>query len=189
VLACTLFVRQLRHNAASNKIRFIGFFLCFALAGLGEESTRLQININGETTMATAAFQKFNCFVEDLAEKKHDLGADALKVMLTATAPVATNTVRSNITDLSTANGYTNGGAAATLGSSTQTSGTYKLVLNDVTFTATGAVGPFRYAVLYNTVGTAPLIGWWDNGTNVTLANTEVFTIDYDALQGVLTIT
>jgi hypothetical protein len=138
--------------------------------------------------MAVAAFQKFNCFVEDLAEKKHDLGTDALKVMLTVTAPVATNTVRSNITDLSTANGYTNGGTAATLGSSVQTSGTYKLVLNDVTFTATGAMGPFRYAVLYNSAGTQPLIGWWDNGANVTLANTEVFTVDYDASAGVLTL-
>ena len=139
--------------------------------------------------MATAAFQKFNCFVEDLAEKKHDLSADVLKVMLTNTAPVATNTVRSNITDLSTANGYTNGGNAATLGSSTQTTGTYKLVLNDVVFTASGAVGPFRYAVLYNTVGTQPLIGWWDNGANVTLANLEAFTVDFDGSAGVLTIT
>jgi hypothetical protein len=109
--------------------------------------------------------------------------------MLTNTAPVATNTVRSNITDLSTANGYTNGGNAATLGSSTQTTGTYKLVLNDVVFTASGAVGPFRYAVLYNTVGTQPLIGWWDNGANVTLANLEAFTVDFDATAGVLTIT
>jgi hypothetical protein len=139
--------------------------------------------------MATAAFQKFNCFVEDLAEKKHDLSADVLKVMLTNTSPVATNTVRSNITDLSTANGYTNGGNAATLGSSTQTTGTYKLVLNDVVFTASGAVGPFRYAVLYNTVGTQPLIGWWDNGANVTLANLEAFTVDFDGSAGVLTIT
>jgi hypothetical protein len=139
--------------------------------------------------MAVSAFKKFDCFVEDLAEKKHDLGADALKVMLTVNAPSAANTVRSNITDLTTGGGYTNGGGAATLGSSAQTAGTYKLVLNDVVFTATGAMGPFRYAVLYNTAGTQPLIGWWDNGTNVTLANTEAFTVDFDGGTGVLTIT
>ena len=28
-----------------------------------------------------ASFNKFNCFVEDVAEKKHDLGADTLKVL------------------------------------------------------------------------------------------------------------
>jgi hypothetical protein len=129
--------------------------------------------------MAVSAFFKFNCFVEDIAEKKHDLGTDALKVMLTNTLPVATNTVRTDVTDLTTAGGYTNGGAAVPAGrTSTQTSGTYKLVLPDVVFTATGAVGPFRYAVLYNTVGTAPLIGWWDNGTSISLANGESFTVE-----------
>ena len=137
--------------------------------------------------MALATFNKFNCFVEDVCEKKHDLGTDALKLMLTNTAPSASNTVRSNITDLSTANGYTNGGA--TVGaptSSAQTSGTYKLVLADVVVTATGAVGPFRYVVLYNTVGTQPLIGWWDNGSSITLANGETFTTDFDPTTGVL---
>jgi hypothetical protein len=145
--------------------------------------------------MATAAFQKFNCFVEDLAEKKHDLSADVLKVMLTNTAPVATNTVYTGglaSTELANGNGYTTGGGTATLGSSVQTSGTYKLVLNDVVFTASGAVGPFRYVVLYNSTNTAankPLIGWWDNGANVTLANLEAFTVDFDGSAGVLTIT
>ena len=140
--------------------------------------------------MAVSPFKKFDCFVEDVAEKKHDLSADALKVMLTVNLPSAANTVRTDITDLSTANGYTNGGSAVPAGrTSAQTSGTYKLVLPDVTFTATGAVGPFRYAVLYNTVGTQPLIGWWDNGASVTLANTESSVVDFDGSAGVLTIT
>jgi hypothetical protein len=131
--------------------------------------------------MPVASFQKFNSFVEDIAEKVHNLGADSLKVMLTNTAPVATNTIKANLTEITAANGYTAGGTAATIASSAQTSGTYKLVLNDVVFTATGAVGPFRYAVLYNDTPTSPadpLIGWWDNGANVTLANGESFTVD-----------
>ena len=144
--------------------------------------------------MAVAAFQKFNCFVEDVAEKKHDLGADILKVMLTNTAPTAASTVYTgglSATELATANGYTAGGVTATLGSSAQTSGTYKLVLNDAVFNATGAVGPFRYAVLYNSTNTTankPLIGWWDNGTSISLANGDNFTVDYDATTGVLTL-
>jgi hypothetical protein len=127
-----------------------------------------------------AAFNKFNCFVEDLAEKVHNLGSDTLKVMLTNSAPVASNTVKANLTDISAGNGYTAGGTAVTVTASSQTSGTYSLVGNDVVFTASGAVGPFRYAVLYNDTSTSDsLIGWWDYGSNLTLANTETFTVDF----------
>jgi hypothetical protein len=78
-----------------------------------------------------AAFNKFDSFVEALAEKVHNLGSDTLKVMLTNTAPVATNTIKANLTEISAGNGYTASGNTATLTSSAQTSGTYKLVLGD----------------------------------------------------------
>lgn len=136
-----------------------------------------------------AAFNKFNSFVEAVAEKVHNLGSDTLKVMLTNSAPVATNTVKANLTDISAGNGYTAGGTAATISSSAQSSGTYKLVLADVVFTATGAVGPFRYAVLYNDTATnKELIGWWDYGSSVSLGNGDTFTVDFDATNGVLTL-
>lgn len=138
-----------------------------------------------------ATFNKFHAFVEDLAEKVHNLQSDTLKVALTNTAPVNTNTVLANITQISGTNGYTTGGTQATVTSSTQTSGTYKLVLADVVFTATGSMGPFRYAVLYNDTPTSPadpLIGWWDYGSSITLAATETFTVDFDASTGVLTL-
>lgn len=138
-----------------------------------------------------ATFNKFNSFVEDIAEKVHNLGADALKVALTNSAPSASNTILSNITQISNGNGYTTGGTQATTSSSSQTGGTYKLVLADVVFTATGSVGPFRYAVLYNDTPTSPadpLIGWWDYGSSITLANGETFTVDFDATNGVLTL-
>lgn len=137
-----------------------------------------------------AAFNKFQSFVEALAEKVHNLGADSLKVMLTNTAPVATNSVKANLTDISAGNGYTAGGTAATISSSAQTSGTYKLVLADVVFTASGgSIGPFRYAVLYNDTATNDeLIGWWDYGSAITLASGENFTVDFDATNGVLTL-
>ena len=137
-----------------------------------------------------AAFNKFQSFVEALAEKVHNLGADSLKVMLTNTAPVATDSVKANLTDISAGNGYTAGGTAATISSSAQTSGTYKLVLADVVFTASGgSIGPFRYAVLYNDTATnKELIGWWDYGSAITLASGETFTVDFDATNGVLTL-
>jgi hypothetical protein len=138
-----------------------------------------------------ASFNKFNSFVEALAEKKHDLGADTLKVLLTNTAPVATSSVKADLTEISGGNGYTAGGNTASVTSSAQTSGTYKLVLGDpATWTASGgSIGPFRYAVLYNdTAASDELIGWWDYGSSITLAAGESFAVDFDPTTGVLTL-
>ena len=137
-----------------------------------------------------ATFNKFNSFVEALAEKTHNLGSDTLKVVLSNSAPVNTNTQLSNITQISGVNGYTTGGTAATISSSAQTSGTYKLVLADVVFTASGgSIGPFQYVVLYNDTATNDeLIGWYDYGSAVTITNSNTFTVDFDGTNGVLTI-
>jgi hypothetical protein len=137
-----------------------------------------------------AAFNKFQPFVEAVAEKKHNLGADTLKVMLTNSAPAAANGVKADLTEISAGNGYSAGGTAASISSSAQTSGTYKLVLADVVFTASGgSIGPFRYAVLYNDTATNDeLIGWWDYGSSITLASGETFTVDFDPTNGVLTL-
>ena len=134
-----------------------------------------------------ASFTKFYSFVEAMAEKTHNLGSDTLKVVLTNSAPSQSNTVLADITQISNGNGYTTGGATATTSSSAQTTGTYKLVVADVTWTASGAVGPFRYAVLYNDTATSDeLIGAWDYGSSITLASGETFTTDFDATNGVL---
>ena len=138
-----------------------------------------------------ATFNKFQAFVEDVAEKVHNLGADTLKVMLTLSAPVATNSVKADLTDIAAGNGYTAGGTQATISTSAQTTGTYKLVLADVVFTATGgAIADFRYAVLYNSSSaSSSLIGYWDYGSTVTLSSGETFTVDFDVATGVLQIT
>lgn len=138
-----------------------------------------------------ATFNKFNPFVEAIAEKVHNLGSDTLKVMLTNTVPVNTNSVKTDITEISAGNGYTAGGNTAAQTSSSQTSGTYTLVLADpASFTASGgSIATFRYAVLYNdTAASKNLIGWWDYGSAVTLASGDSFTVDFDAGTGVLTL-
>lgn len=136
-----------------------------------------------------ASFNKFNSFVEAVAEKAHNLGTDTLKVMLTNSAPVATNSVKADLTEIGAASGYAAGGSQATQAASAQTAGVYKLTLNDVVFTAGALIGPFRYAVLYNDSAVSKeLIGWWDYGSSISLNVGETFTVDMDATNGVLTI-
>lgn len=131
-----------------------------------------------------ATYNKFNQFVEDLAEKVHNLGADTLKIMLTLTAPVATNSIKTDLTEISAGNGYTAGGTAVTVTTSAQSSGTYTLAANQVVFTASGgAIANFRYPTLYNDTPTSPvdpLIAWWDYGSTVTLADGETFTVKFN---------
>lgn len=137
-----------------------------------------------------AVYNKFYSFVEAVAEKKHNLGADVLKVMLSNVAPAATNAVKTDITEIAAGGGYTAGGTQAVITTSLQALGLYKLVLADVVFTSSATIGPFRYAVLYNdTAASKELIGWWDYGTNLTLNAGETFTVDFDPSTGVLTIT
>jgi hypothetical protein len=137
-----------------------------------------------------ASFNKFNAFVEYLAEGKMNLETDALKIVLSNTAPSAGNSVFADLTEISGGNGYTAGGVAATVASSGQTSGTYKLVLDDLTITASGgAIGPFRYFALVDTTPTTPnkpLVGWWDYGAAITLADGESVTVDFSAANGAL---
>lgn len=137
-----------------------------------------------------ATYQKFNAFTEHLAEKVHNLGADSLVLFLCNTAPVAANSILSDLTQIS----YTNASSRAlTISSSAQTSGVYKLVLADIVITASGGtVGPFRYPGIYNDTPTSPadpLIGFYDYGSSITLADGETFSVDFDGTNGVLTIT
>jgi hypothetical protein len=139
-----------------------------------------------------ATFNKFNSFVEAMAEKVHNLGSDTLKVALSNTLPVNTNTQLSNITQIAASGGYTagaGGGYALTGVTSAQSSGTYKLSADDLTITATGGALPtFRYAVLYNDTATNDeLIGWWDL-TSQSIVDGQSFKLDINPTNGILQI-
>lgn len=131
-----------------------------------------------------ATFTKFHAFVEHLAEKVHNLGADTLTIALSnaSNAPSASaDAVLADFTQIS----YTNlSSRVVTVASSSQSSGTYSLVCNDLVLTASGTVAAFRYVILYNDTPTSPadpLIAFWDYGSEVTLLDTETFTIDFGA--------
>ncbi len=127
-----------------------------------------------------ATFTKFNSFIEALAEKKHNLGADSLVIALSNSAPVAGNSVLADITQIS----YTNlSSRAVTITSSSQAAGIYTLVLQDLTLTASGgAVATWRYVILYNDTATNDeLIGWWDRGSAVTMSDGDTVDLDFAA--------
>lgn len=125
-----------------------------------------------------ATWQIFSPFKEAIAEKVHNLGSDTLNIALTNTSPVLSNSVLTDISQISSAGGYTP--APLTSVTSSQTGGTYTLAFGtDLTFTATGAAfQPFRYLVLYNdTTAGKNLIGYLDYGISYTLPDTQSFVL------------
>lgn len=129
-----------------------------------------------------AAYNKFHQFVEDLAKGVHNFTSDAtctVTVALTNTLPVNTNAVLADLTSPVTANLSSRVVTGIT---AEQTSGTVTFTANDLTITASGTAGPFRYVVLYNDDPTSPadpLIGWYDYSSSVTLNSGETFTVDF----------
>ena len=133
------------------------------------------------------AFTKLNGFVEHLAEGVHNLGSGQLVVALSNTAGDITtlngSTSACVLANLS-AFTYTNlSSRNVTTSSSSQTSGTYSLVTTDLVLTSSGgSTGPLRYVFLYNDTPTSPadpMIGYYDYGSSITLADTETLTIDF----------
>ena len=128
-----------------------------------------------------ATYNKFNSFVEALAEKEHNLGSDTLKVAFSnaLNAPTAADAVLADITTIDATN---LGDLTLSVTSSAQTAGVYKLVVADKTLTATGAVPAFRYVIIYNDTATNDeLIAWFDYGSEVTLAANDTFKLVFGA--------
>ena len=141
-----------------------------------------------------AAFNKYFTFIDEISKGGHNLQTPpTLKVALTNTAPTqATDTVWNTTVAPApaAANGYTAGGNTLTGVSGATTAGVFKLVGADTVFTATaGGIGPFRYAILYNSSASNKSIGYYDYGSSITLNDTETFTVDFDATNGILTLT
>ena len=143
-----------------------------------------------------ATFNKVNDFVLN-AVHNMDLASDQVVVALSNTAPGSEspnpatdgNGVLANVTQVSYANLSSR---SVTTSSSTQTSGTYKLVLADITLTSSGgSTGPFRYVYIYDDTVTSPadpLIGYYDYGSSLTLNDGDSLTVDFSAANGVLQI-
>src|SRR6187399_3075385 len=120
-----------------------------------------------------ATFNKYNTFVDEIAKAGHNLSTAVFKLALTNTAPTAASDTVWNTTVApapAAANNYTAGGNTLTTSSATTTAGVFKLVLADSVFTATaGGIGPFRYAILYNSSASNKAIGYYDYASSITL--------------------
>ena len=128
-----------------------------------------------------ATYNKFNDYTNQLDRGTHAWATHSFKIALSNTAPTAANAILTDITQITAANGYVSGGNATTITVSTAT-GTSTVQGTQVVFTATGAVGPFQYAVLYNdTAASKNLVAWWDYGSAVTLANGDTFTVQFNS--------
>lgn len=131
-----------------------------------------------------ATFNKFQQFVQDLAEKVHNLSADQVEVYLSNTTPdAALDAVKADLAEIATGNGYT--GPVDTQNTGAETGGTYTLTGTKVVITASGgSIAAFRYVVLQNTTPTTPLdplIGWWDYGSALTLLAGETFSVKFNS--------
>ncbi len=143
-----------------------------------------------------ASFNKVNDFVVN-AVHNMDLATDQIKVALTNTAPGSEssnptadgNGIVGNLTEINYGNCSSRN---VTTSSSSQSGGVYKLVVADLTLTASGTVGPFRYIYIFDDTVTSPadpIIGYYDYGTSLTLNNGDTFTLDFSPSNGVIQLT
>jgi len=139
-----------------------------------------------------ATYNKFNLTTQNMMKGVMNFNSDTIKVALSNSAPVATNAVFADISEISAGNGYSAGGSTTTI-SISNASGVEKIVATDVIFTASGGtIGPFRYVIVYDDTPTSPadpLISWFDYGSSITLNSGDTFTVDFDGTAGFFTVT
>lgn len=130
-----------------------------------------------------ATYNKFTPAIESMMEGGN-AGTDSYVIKL----GTAVNQAAGTFTEVANGNGYTTGGNAATVSSSTQTSGTFKLVLASPTaWTASGAGFTFQYAILTDST-TSTNIAYWDYGSSQAVASGETVTVTLDGTNGVYTV-
>jgi galactitol-specific phosphotransferase system IIC component len=131
-----------------------------------------------------AAYQKYQAAIANLFTNIN-CGSDTWVIKLATAA----NGVTPTFTEVANGNGYTTGGNGAAVSSSSQTGGTYKLVLTSpAVWTASGAGFSFQFAVLVDST-TGTNVAYWDYGTSQAVASGETVTVTLDPTNGVFQAT
>lgn len=131
-----------------------------------------------------AAYNKFNDFIEQVFKGVHnfDSAGHTFNCYLSNELPLAADTVKTDIAEITQQNGYT--GPKDIQNSISETSGTATIVAVDLSWTGTGTFGPFQYVVIYNEDATSPLdalVCWYDYGSSISINNGETFTVNFGA--------
>lgn len=144
-----------------------------------------------------ASITFYHSFYEYIADGTIDLDTHTFKVALVAstyTPSASTHTVFADVTnELSTANGYTAGGATLGTVTWTQSGGTATFDAADTQWTASGGSITARYAVIYDDTPTTPadpLVAYILLDTtpaDVTATDGNNFTLTWNA-SGILTL-
>ena len=115
-----------------------------------------------------ATFTLFNSFAGKLGDGTIDLDTHTFKCALTNVAPVATNTVLADITQIAAGNGYSTGGVTLTGVVYTEPSaGVWSWDSDNIVITASGGtMATFRYMPIYDdTAASKDLVGYYDAGS------------------------
>ena len=78
-----------------------------------------------------ATYNKFQDYTEQLNKAVHNWSTHTFKEGLTNTAPIATNTIYSNLTEISAGNGYSAGGMTLDSVTLSESGGTSMVVIAD----------------------------------------------------------
>lgn len=136
--------------------------------------------------MPTASYVKVAGAIDFITEGIN-AGTDQWAIALTNTIPAGT-AFTAGTTDLATGGGYTQGGNNVSTTSSSESAGTYRLIIADpAVWTATGGGFTARYAILVDKTVNIN-VGYWDYGSSQAVAAGETFTVDLDGVNGVFTI-
>jgi hypothetical protein len=134
------------------------------------------------------AFVFFDEFKKRLGDGDIDLTTSTghtFKFYLTNTAPnVDTHDDKADHTPISATGGYVEKTLTHAWAETSAGTGIYRFANNaDIVWTASGGTfDTFRYAVLYDdTHASDALVGYFDNGSTVSLTDTNTFTINLDA--------
>ena len=128
-----------------------------------------------------ATFTKFNTFISRLVDGEFDFNSDTFKFFLSNEQPLATDSVKGDIAEITNENGYAapvdiENAFAVVTGVGTMTA------VDKVVTASGGTIGPFQFIVIYDdTHASDALMGWIELASAVTLQIGQSLNVNFGA--------